>query len=64
MTRGNLPIPCGKYNRDGAVYAYAASYDWTEGHAKYNPATMKNYVLLHNPQDAEVKTRPKVGGRR
>lgn len=57
MAKGTHPIPCAGYNKDGTIYAYAASYDWSEGHAKHQAATAKNYVLLHQPQDSEVKSR-------
>lgn len=25
------PIPCGAFNADGSIYAYAVSYDWGRG---------------------------------
>lgn len=57
MAKCNAPIPCGAFNRDGTVYAYAVSYDWSRGAAEHNPATAKNYILLHAPQEGEVKSR-------
>ena len=57
MAKCSQPIPCGDFNADGSVYAYAVSYDWSRGYAEYNPATAKNYILLHAPQEAEVKSR-------
>lgn len=50
--------------RDGTIFAYAVSYDWSRGYAEYNPNTAKNYILLHQPQEAEVKSRARVPGRR
>jgi mRNA export factor len=58
------PIPCGAFNSDGSIYAYAVSYDWSRGHSAYNPQTMRTHVLLHACQDQEVKPRPKVGARK
>lgn len=43
--------------RDGSIYAYAVSYDWSRGYSEHNPATAKNYIFLHAPQEAEVKSR-------
>ena len=40
--------------RDGDVYAYASSYDWSRGSAEYNPATSKNHILLHRTPDTEI----------
>lgn len=57
MQRGSHPIPCASFNKEGTIYAYAASYDWSEGHSKHQAASAKNYVLLHQPQDNEVKSR-------
>ena len=57
------PLPLAR--RDGSIYAYAVSYDWSRGYSEYNPTTAKNYILLHAPQEAEVKsrTRPATGRR-
>jgi hypothetical protein len=35
------------------------SYDWSHGHADYNPATARNLILLHATQEAEAKNRSK-----
>ena len=65
MQRSTLPIPCAAFNKEGTIYAYAACYDWSEGYAKHNPQTAKNCVLLHQPQDSEVKSRSRQqSGRR
>ena len=52
--------------RDGSIYAYAVSYDWSRGYSEYNPTTAKNQIFLHAPQESEVKgrTRPAAGARR
>lgn len=60
-TATNTPTLC---HRDGTIFAYAVSYDWSRGYAEYNPTTAKNYILLHQPQEAEVKSRARVPGRR
>ncbi len=28
------PIPCGNFNKDGSIYAYAVSYDWSKGYSE------------------------------
>lgn len=64
MAKSNAPIPCGAFSRDGTIYAYAVSYDWSRGYAEYNPTTAKNYILLHSPQEVEVKNRTRTATRR
>uniref|UniRef100_A0A7R9XVW1 Anaphase-promoting complex subunit 4 WD40 domain-containing protein n=1 Tax=Prasinoderma coloniale TaxID=156133 RepID=A0A7R9XVW1_9VIRI len=59
MPRANAPIPCGTFNRDGSIYAYAVSYDWSKGAQGHQPQVAKNHVLLHATQDSEVKSRQK-----
>lgn len=59
MSRANAPIPCGTFNRDGSIYAYAVSYDWSKGAANHNPQAAANHIMLHATQDSEVKNRPK-----
>jgi len=54
----SLPISCCEWNADGNVFAYAVCYDWHQGAAAYNPAVMKNYILLH-PTTDEIKPRAK-----
>mmetsp|Transcript_21674 Transcript_21674/g.55191 ORF Transcript_21674/g.55191 Transcript_21674/m.55191 type:complete len:355 (-) Transcript_21674:490-1554(-) len=62
------PIPCAAFNRDGSLYAYAVSYDWSRGYSEYNPQVMKNTILIHAVKEDEVKAKPKaatgVGGRK
>jgi mRNA export factor len=57
MQKCSQPIACGDFNRDGSIYAYAASYDWSRGYSDHNPTTAKNYIYLHAPQESEVKGR-------
>ncbi|KAG1668900.1 hypothetical protein FOA52_016069 [Chlamydomonas sp. UWO 241] len=53
------PIPCGNFNRDGTIYGYAVSYDWSKGYSEYTPSQMKNTILLHAVKEEEVKPKPK-----
>lgn len=64
MQKCGAPIPCGDFNLDGSIYAYAVSYDWSRGYADYNPATAKNLIYLHASQDTEVKSRGKANNSR
>ncbi|KAJ4950695.1 hypothetical protein NE237_027527 [Protea cynaroides] len=61
MSRCTQPIPCSSFNNDGSLFAYAVSYDWSKGAENHNPATAKNYIFLHVPQDTEVKGKPRIG---
>ncbi|GLT64076.1 hypothetical protein SLA2020_365900 [Shorea laevis] len=61
MARCSQPIPCSTFNNDGSLFAYASCYDWSKGAENHNPATAKTYIFLHLPQDAEVKSKPRVG---
>lgn len=45
------------FNRQGTVFAYAVSYDWSQGFAK-NPQPPNIKVGLHGIQQEEVKPRP------
>lgn len=53
------PITCGSFDRTGMIFGYSISYDWSRGYADYNPATMKNYILLHPCKEDDVKPKPK-----
>ena len=64
FSKSVAPIPCGTFNRDGSIYAYAVSYDWSRGAGEHNPATAKNYILLHAPVESEVKGRQRPPNRR
>jgi len=52
------PISAGCFNNDGSIYAYAVSYDWSKGHAAYDPASMPNQIFLHSSVD-EAKPKNK-----
>ncbi|KAI3640486.1 hypothetical protein MIR68_001364 [Amoeboaphelidium protococcarum] len=53
------PVACTQFNRNGTIFAYALSYDWSKGHEHYKPNEQRNRILLHATQDDEVK--PKSG---
>ena len=60
MQRADQPVPCGAFNRDGSIYAYAVSYDWYKGYAHYpqgGQGQNHNHILLHATQEQEVKSR-------
>lgn len=50
------PIPVGTFNRDGSLYAYAYSYDWSKGHEFYDP-NQPNRIFVHATTDVDVKPR-------
>ena len=61
MAKSNAPIPCGAFNRDGSIYSYAVSYDWSHGYGDQGAASgAKHHILLHPTQEAEVKNRQRV----
>ncbi|CDH51265.1 poly rna export protein [Lichtheimia corymbifera JMRC:FSU:9682] len=57
----NGTIPCTAFNRNGAIFAYAVSYDWSKGY-KFAAPTNTNKVFLHAVRDEDVK--PRNGRRR
>ena len=60
IRQGDLPIPVGA-NRDGTIFAYATSYDWSKGSEHYNPKT--NRMLLTpspRPRSAHETPRPRT----
>jgi len=61
MTKCSAPISCGNFNRDGTIYAYAVSYDWSKGGD--NPlSNTPNNIYLHAVNETEVKPRPAKSG--
>ena len=56
------PITATGFNRQGNVFAYAVSYDWSQGFQK-NTAQHPNKVMLHGVVPEEVKPRPRAGKR-
>jgi len=53
--KASHPVPVGAFNRDGTIFGYAASYDWSKGSEHYHPKT--NHLLLHPVPEAEIKSR-------
>ncbi|KAG1805064.1 uncharacterized protein HD556DRAFT_1218688, partial [Suillus plorans] len=52
------PISATTFNRNGTIFAYAVSYDWSKGHSGMTPGH-PNKLMLHACKDDEVKRRPK-----
>ncbi|KAF9648783.1 WD40 repeat-like protein [Thelephora ganbajun] len=51
------PIVSASFNHTGTIFAYAAAYDWSRGHAGNVPSQW-NKVLLHGCKEDEVRKRP------
>ena len=49
-------ISATSFNRNGSVFAYALSYDWSKGF-EHNSRDMKNIVMLSLPKDADIKSK-------
>jgi len=52
------PISASCFNRNGTIFAYSVSYDWSKGHLGMPPGH-PNKLMLHACKDEEVKKRPK-----
>ncbi|KAJ6577280.1 Poly(A)+ RNA export protein [Mycena capillaripes] len=52
------PISSTAFNRNGSIFAYAVSYDWSKGHSGMTPGH-PNKLMLHACKDEEVKKRPR-----
>ncbi|KAL4062201.1 WD40-repeat-containing domain protein [Scleroderma yunnanense] len=52
------PITATTFNRNGTIFAYSVSYDWSKGHSGMTPGH-PNKLMLHACKDEEVKRRPK-----
>ena len=67
MSKISCPISCGEFNRDGTIYAYAASYEWSKG-GDNQMSNQPNNIYLHPVNETEVKPRQKspsgLSGRR
>lgn len=50
-------IPCTAFNRNGNIFAYAISYDWSKGY-QHNTPQLPIKVMLHPVNQDEVKPRP------
>ena len=47
------------FNKNGSIFAYAISYDWSKGY-QGNSAAYPTKVMLHPVQNEECKPRPSV----
>jgi len=61
MAKNPQAISSGSFSRDGAIFAYALSYDWARGYSEYNPQSAKNTIMLHSPLEVEVIKKPATG---
>mmetsp|Transcript_86094 Transcript_86094/g.266599 ORF Transcript_86094/g.266599 Transcript_86094/m.266599 type:complete len:342 (-) Transcript_86094:207-1232(-) len=52
----HYPITCGRFSPDSRYYAYAVSYDWSQGHEFYKPE-MPRQVFLHRCAPIELRPR-------
>jgi mRNA export factor len=52
--RNTNPITCAAFHKDGLIYAYAVSYDWSKGH-EHHDKSKPNKIYLHPVTDAEIK---------
>ncbi|KAF8896566.1 WD40-repeat-containing domain protein [Infundibulicybe gibba] len=52
------PIAATTFNRNGSIFAYAVSYDWSKGHSGMTP-THPNKLMLHACKEEEVRKRPR-----
>jgi len=50
------------FNRDGSVFAYAVSYDWSKGYA-HNTPNHPNKLMLHPVLNVDCKPRQTSGRR-
>ncbi|KAF7317059.1 Poly(A)+ RNA export protein [Mycena chlorophos] len=51
------PISSTAFNRDGSIFVYAVSYDWSKGHAGMTTGH-PNKLMVHQCKDDEVKKKP------
>ena len=47
-------IPCANFNAQGNLFAYAKSYDWSQGSMHYTPGS-PNEIFIHYTDPEEVK---------
>jgi len=50
------PVPSSAFSRNGSIFAYAISYDWSKGHSGNTPGH-PNKIMLHPVKEDEVKKR-------
>jgi len=54
----NNGITTSTFSRDGRIFAYALSYDWSKGVEGYDKSK-PNQILLHAVQDSEIRPKEK-----
>ncbi|KAI9244723.1 WD40-repeat-containing domain protein [Sporodiniella umbellata] len=59
LPKQNNTISCTAYNRNGSIFAYSASYDWTKGYRFNTNQGQNNRLFLHAIKDEDSKPRPK-----
>jgi len=52
------PITCSTFNRDGSIFAYALSYDWSKGINHYD-RSKPNQIMLHAVKRDEIEPKKK-----
>ncbi|CAO1618617.1 unnamed protein product [Jaminaea pallidilutea] len=57
-SKGN-PISCTAFNRTGAIFAYAVSYDWHKGWQAAPAPNTPQQIFLHPCKEEDVKRRAK-----
>ncbi|KAF9318129.1 hypothetical protein BG000_008120 [Podila horticola] len=58
FSKQNGPISAAAFNRNGSIYAYAVSYDWSKGYTGAS-ADFKNSIMLCPVLEADIKPRKK-----
>jgi mRNA export factor len=51
-------IPCAAFNAQGNLFAYASSYDWSQGSIVHSPGT-PNEIYIHYTAEEEIKPKSK-----
>lgn len=51
------PIAATCFNRNGTIFAYAVSYDWSKGYQHSSQSSNKNTIYLHAVKEDDVKPR-------
>ncbi|KAF7728650.1 hypothetical protein EC973_005687 [Apophysomyces ossiformis] len=58
----SAPISTTAFNRNGSIFAYAVSYDWTKGY-KFAQNPNPTEVYLHATSDEDIRPKPAKGKR-
>jgi mRNA export factor len=52
-------IPCGSFNSEGSLFAYASSYDWSKGSMHVQQG---NEVFIHCVREEDIRPKPRKAG--